>query len=166
MCRYFELWRTAAPDKVHMARTVTREGSLDPYKWNRQGKKIRTSTDGLGGGLGRVNRRCAGLCADGEAEGEARDEKVVPPAHVDLLVAAGPGRYGMCDRAMGTHESAAAIQKPVTTETKQEIKIVPRRPKNLFRGALVQHPIRAEQAYGAPLRRPCIRGSSISNSSK
>lgn len=67
---------------------------------------------------------------------------------------------------MGTHESAAAIQKPVTTEMKQEMKMVPRRPKYLFKGALVQHPIRAEQAYGAPLRRPWIRGSSIPNSSK
>lgn len=67
---------------------------------------------------------------------------------------------------IGTYVSATAIQKPETTETKQEMKMVPRRPKNLFKGAFVQHPIRAEQAYGAPLRRPWIRGSSIPNSSK
>ena len=47
-------------------------------------------------------------------------------------------------------ESAAAIQKPVTKEMKQEMNIVPRRPNILFNGALVQHPMRAEQRYGAP----------------
>lgn len=43
------------------------------------------------------------------------------------------------------HVSAAAIQKPVTTLMKQEMKIVPRRPNSLLSGAFVQHPIRAEQ---------------------
>ena len=41
--------------------------------------------------------------------------------------------------------SAAAIQIPVMNEMMQEMKMVPRRPKNLFRGALDQHPMRQEQ---------------------
>jgi hypothetical protein len=42
---------------------------------------------------------------------------------------------------------AAAIQKEAANEITQEIKIVPLRPKNLFRGALVQQPIAAENKY-------------------
>jgi hypothetical protein len=49
---------------------------------------------------------------------------------------------------------AAAIHIPVMKDMTHEIKIVPRRPKYLFSGALDQHPMRAEQRYGAPLRRP------------
>lgn len=45
-----------------------------------------------------------------------------------------------------TYESAAAIQKPVTTEKKHEIKMVPRRPVHLFRNGEVQQPNKAENA--------------------
>jgi hypothetical protein len=41
--------------------------------------------------------------------------------------------------------SAAAIQNEAAKEMKQEIKIVPRRPKYLLSGALVQQPIKHEQ---------------------
>ena len=40
---------------------------------------------------------------------------------------------------------AAAIQMPVMNEMIQEMKMVPRRPKYLLRGALDQQPINAEQ---------------------
>jgi hypothetical protein len=62
--------------------------------------------------------------------------------------------------------SAAAIQNPVTKDTKQETKMVPRRPIQLFSGALVQQPMSAEQRYGAPFRSPCIHSFSIPNSWK
>lgn len=60
----------------------------------------------------------------------------------DLAPTANPS----ANRAMSRlyHESATAIQIPVTNEMKHEMKMVPRRPKNLFRGALVQQPIKAE----------------------
>ena len=40
---------------------------------------------------------------------------------------------------------AAAIQKLVMKEMTQEMKMVPRRPKALLRGAFIQQPIRHEQ---------------------
>jgi hypothetical protein len=40
---------------------------------------------------------------------------------------------------------AAAIPIPVMNEMMQEMKIVPRRPKYLLRGAFDQHPMTAEQ---------------------
>lgn len=61
---------------------------------------------------------------------------------------------------------AAAIQIPVTKEMKQEMKIVPLRPKSLFSGALVQQPINAEQRYGAPLSKPCCHEFVMLNSRK
>lgn len=61
---------------------------------------------------------------------------------------------------------AAAIQNPVANEMKHEMKMVPRRPKYLFKGAFVQHPMSAEQRYGAPLRSPCCQVFVMPNSSK
>lgn len=46
---------------------------------------------------------------------------------------------------VSTYVSAAAIQKPVTTDMKHEMKIVPRRPVYLFKMGELQHPTRAEQ---------------------
>jgi hypothetical protein len=66
----------------------------------------------------------------------------------------------------GTYLSAAAIQNPVTKEMKQEMKMVPRRPNILFRGALSQQPMTAEARYGAPFRRPCIQLFVMPNSWK
>jgi len=44
-----------------------------------------------------------------------------------------------------TYVLAAAIQKLVMKEMTQEMKMVPRRPKALLRGAFIQQPIRHEQ---------------------
>jgi hypothetical protein len=70
----------------------------------------------------------------------------------DLAPTANP----RANRAMSKlyQESAAAIQNPVTNEMKHEMKMVPRRPKRLFRGAFIQQPINALQRYGAPLSKP------------
>jgi hypothetical protein len=65
-----------------------------------------------------------------------------------------------------TYLSAAAIQNPVTKEMKHEIKMVPRRPNILLRGAFVQQPMAAEARYGAPFRRPFIHSFSMPNSWK
>lgn len=54
------------------------------------------------------------------------------------------GWLGVCI-CVSTYLSAAAIQKPVTTDMKHEMKIVPRRPVYLFKMGELQHPTRAEQ---------------------
>jgi hypothetical protein len=62
-------------------------------------------------------------------------------------------------------DRAAAIQKPVATDTAQDRKMVNRRPPILLRNGFVQHPISAEQRYGAPFIRPFMASVLMSNSS-
>jgi hypothetical protein len=68
-------------------------------------------------------------------------------AYTGVVLDLAPTAKPRANRAISrlTHVLAAAIQIPVTKEMKQEMKIVPLRPKSLFSGALVQQPIKAEQ---------------------
>lgn len=81
---------------------------------------------------------CARLRSDGKAERKAGDEEVVPADQTSVA-----GRSGHI--SYRSHLSAAAIQNPVAKEIKHDIKMVPRRPKSLLRGAFVQQPSSAEQ---------------------
>lgn len=120
------------------------------------------SPDRLGRGFGRVHGRGARLCAHGKAEHESSREQVAKPFPSSLVTT--NERHGVA-AGINTYESATAIQKPVTTDMKHEMKIVNLRPPILFRIGFVQHPMSAEQRYGAPFIRPCNRGSLKPNSS-
>jgi hypothetical protein len=52
---------------------------------------------------------------------------------------------------------------PITLHTQKfaETKIVPRRPKNPFKGSETQHPKKAEPMYGAALIRPTRKVSLV-----
>jgi hypothetical protein len=55
---------------------------------------------------------------------------------------------------------ATPSQTDATAATKQETKIVPRRPRYLFRGSVSQQPRTAQAKYGAPTIRP-VRLSTV-----
>lgn len=52
------------------------------------------------------------------------------------------------------HELATPSQTEATAATAQDINIVPRRAKYLFRGSVSQQPSTAQARYGAPTMRP------------
>lgn len=77
-------------------------------------------------------------------------------AKIGVVADLGPIPNPRKKRAMNMwyHVFANACQKQAAAEIKQEMKMVPRRPKRRFMGSVSQHPIRAQQRYGAELQSP------------